>query len=271
MKRLAPTALALFAATLCTGCGERGAQTPIAPAPRTAQAARPGFDHSAFDEILRAHVKHGMLDYRALKTEHAAALDRYLQSLAAADPQGFANRDDELAYWLNAYNAFVIAGVLEHYPDIRSVMDFPDFFKAKRWKAAGEVRSLDQIENDIIRPRFEDPRIHFILVCAARSCPPLQDRAMDPAKLQSQLDAAARAAVNSANYVREDPGRKVLHLTRIMTWYRKDFVEEAGSLQAYVARYLKPPAKSRLHGSEYSIEFMDYDWALNDAGGAAPR
>jgi len=271
MKRLVPIAVAFFAAILCTGCQERGAQTPMAPAPPTAEAARADFDHSAFDQILRAHVKDGMVDYQALKNQQAAALDRYLQSLAAADPKSFANRDDELAYWLNAYNAFVIAGVLEHYPDIGSVMDVPEFFKAKRWKAAGQVRSLDEIENDIIRHVFEDPRIHFILVCAAQSCPPLQAEAMHPERLQSQLDAAARAALNSARYVREDPGRKVLHLTRIMSWYREDFVQEAGSLQTYVARYLKPPAKSRLHGSEYSIEFMDYDWALNDAGSSPPR
>jgi len=234
-------------------------------APAPAEAAAPtSFDHTLFDRILQVHVENGLVDYASLKAEDEADLDEYLQSLA--DAKGFDGSDDELAFWLNAYNAAVIKGILDRYPQVKSVMDIEGFFEDKRWRAAGRLRSLNEIENEIIRPRFEDPRIHFILVCAAQSCPPLPNRAMEGKTLQSQLDRATREAVNSTKYVQVDPEAKVFRLSRIMSWYRKDFEEEAGSLQAYVLRYIEDPAKSQLQGADYTVEFMDYDWALNDAG-----
>jgi hypothetical protein len=229
------------------------------------------FDHSAFDAILRAHVRNGMVDYRALAAQHAQELDAYIATLGAANADAFAGPDDELAFWLNAYNALVIKGVLELYPGLAKVMDAADFFETKRWKVAGALRSLNEIENEIIRPQFKDTRIHFILVCAARSCPPLQDRAMDPATLQSQLDDATRVAINDTKYVQVDARRKVLRLTRIMRWYKADFVESDGSLEAFLLRYLDEPAKSQLAAGNYKIEFMDYDWALNDARAVGTR
>ena len=255
------------AAALLLGCQSQPAPVSVGSEPVEAAIAKK-FDHSGFDAILRAHVRNGMVDYQALKSQH---LEDYIEALGSADPNAFAGRDDELAFWLNAYNAFVIGGVIERYPGLKSVMDVPDFFKKKRWKVAGKLRSLDEIENEIIRPRFKDPRIHFILVCAAQSCPPLQDRAMNAAELQSQLDSATRNAVNSTKYVRVDPKGRVLRLTRIMSWYRADFVEKDGSLEAFVVRYLDEPAKSQLKAGGYRVEFMDYDWRLNDAGAVATR
>jgi hypothetical protein len=257
-------------AAILLGCQSRTA--PVSIAPETVDAATAKmFDHSAFDAILRAHIREGMVDYQALKAEHAQELDAYIATLGAADEDAFVGPDDELAFWLNAYNAFVIKGVLELYPGLEKTTGVRDFFEEKRWEVAGALRSLNEIENDIIRPKFEDPRIHFILVCAAQSCPPLQDRAMNPAKLQAQLDDATRTAVNNTKYVQVDARRKALRLTRIMRWYRADFVEKDGSLEAFVLRYLDEPAKSQLEAGGYTIEFMDYDWRLNDAGAAASR
>jgi hypothetical protein len=264
-------ALAIAAsAAVLLGCQSRTAPVSIAPETVDAATAKT-FGHSAFDVILRAHVRDGMVDYGALKAQHAQQLDEYVEALGAADPEGFASGDDELAFWLNAYNALVIRGVLDLYPGLEKVIDVADFFEEKRWEAAGALRSLNEIENDIIRPQFEDPRIHFILVCAAQSCPPLHDEAMDPARLQSQLEDATRTAVNNTDYVQVDAARKVLRLTRIMRWYRADFVEKDGSLEAFVLRYLDEPARSQLEVGGYTIEFMDYDWRLNDAGAGASR
>ncbi|MCJ7749788.1 MAG: DUF547 domain-containing protein [Armatimonadetes bacterium] len=260
--------LPIVVALLLLGCQ---AETPEAAETTAAPTASPAgaptsasFDHTPFDRILQAHVKDGLVDYASLKAEHAADLDEYLQSLA--DAKGFDGSDDELAFWLNAYNASVIKGILDRYPNVKSVMDIEGFFDDKRWRAAGRLRSLNGIENEIIRPRFEDPRIHFILVCAAESCPPLPNRAMDGKTLQSQLDRAAKEAIDSIKYVQVDPDAKVLRLTRIMSWYRKDFEADAGSLQAYVLKYIEDPGKSQLQGADYTVQFMDYDWALNDAG-----
>lgn len=260
--------LMLLLAALLLGCQQRSApKMEAAPAPaEAAPAASPSasFDHTVFDRILQAHVEKGLVDYASLKAEDEADLDEYLQSLA--DAKGFDGSDDELAFWLNVYNAGVIKGILERYPNVKSVMDIEGFFDDKRWRAAGRLRSLNEIENEIIRPRFEDPRIHFILVCAAQSCPPLPNRAMEGKTLQSQLDRATRDAINSPKYVQVDPEAKVLRLTHTMSWYRKDFEAEAGSLQAYVLKYIEDPGKSQLQGADYTVQFMDYDWALNDAG-----
>ena len=253
--------LPLLVALLLLGCQAEtpeAAETTAVPTASPAETAAP----TSFDRILQAHVKDGLVDYASLKAEHAADLDEYLQSLA--DAKGFAGSDDELAFWLNAYNAGVIKGILDRYPNVKSVMDIEGFFDDKRWRAAGRLRSVNEIENEIIRPRFEDPRIHFILVCAAQSCPPLPNRAMNGKTLQSQLDRATKEAVNSAKYVEVDPEAKVLRLTRIMSWYRKDFEADAGSLQAYVLKYIEDPAKSQLQGADYTVQFMDYDWELND-------
>lgn len=269
MRACAAVLAAMCVGLLLAGCQQREGAGPIAS--RAVEAATRGFDHSAFDAILRAHVRDGAVNYAALKAEHSDELAGYVASLAEADPNGFTGADDELAFWLNAYNAFVIGGVLARYPEIEKVTDVGDFFKRARWKAAGGIYSLDQIENDIVRSKFEDPRIHFVLVCAAQSCPPLQAHAMDPTMLQEQLDRATREAVNDPKYVTIDPDGRVLRLTRIMSWYKQDFVEKDGSLEAFLQRYLDEPARNQLAQADFTIEFMEYDWALNDAGGSSTR
>jgi hypothetical protein len=227
--------------------------------------------HTLFDEILQAHVENGKVDYQALKAKDATQLKRYLEQLAGADSKRFADRDDELAFWLNAYNAGVISKVLARYPDITSVMDVKGFFDDKDLKVAGQARSLNEIENQIIRPEFKDPRVHWILVCGAISCPPLQNRAMEGATLQTQLDGAARLVVNNDKYVQIDQKAKRLRLSRIMTWYKQDFVDTYGSLEASLEKYLDEPARGQVKAGRYTVEFMPYDWALNDARASSAR
>ena len=261
--------LALALALALAGCGGAPGSAPAA-SDSASTASGASFDHTLFDDLLRARVHDGLVDYRTLKAEDSQALQDYLAAMAEADPEGFAGRDDKLAFWLNAYNACVIAGVVERYP-LASVMDVDEFFEEPRWRIAGQVRSLNQIENEIIRPRFQDPRIHFVLVCAAQSCPPLPSRAMQAATLQDDLDRITRAAVNDTRYVDIDAARRVLHVTRIMSWYHKDFEDEAGSLEAYLLQHLEEPARSQVQAGGYTIEFMAYDWALNDAPEPATR
>jgi hypothetical protein len=254
----------------CIGlCACGGREDTPTQAQAAAVPSRP--EHTLFDEILRAHVQRGLMDYRDLKAKDAGKLQQYLQQLAAADPTRFASRDDELAFWLNAYNAGVISKVLARYPDIKSVMDVKGFFDAKDLKVAGRARSLGEIENQIIRPKFKDPRVHWILVCAAMSCPPLPNRAMEGATLQKQLDAAARFVVNNDKYVQIDQKAERVRLSRIMSWYKQDFVDKHGSLEAFMLRYAEPARRKQLEAGKYAIEFMQYDWALNDAGRAGAK
>src|ERR1044072_5419910 len=150
------------------------------------------FSHEIFDRLLGSAVSpEGRVDYAGL-AKNQAELDCYLATLAAASPDShpeqFPSETDALAYWINCYNAFILRGVLDEYP-IKSVFETADgaFFKRKKYVAGGSIYSIDEIENEIIRKRFDEPRIHFALNCASNSCPVLYNEAFDSAKLDRQL------------------------------------------------------------------------------------
>lgn len=236
-----------------TACHNRAAETTGG---RAAQV-QPAPADAAYASVLRDWVKNGRVDYEGLKAESAQTPKAYMRSLA--EPRRFADQDAELAFWLNAYNACVLSRVVARHPRISRAMDVADFLKVKRWKVAGELRSLDRMENEIIRSRFKDPRIHFVLVCAARSCPPLQPRRMTGPSLEADLDRITRAMVNDARHVQLDAKAKRLRLARYMSWYRQDFVEKYGSLEAFLLRCLAEPARRQLEAAKHSIEFTEYD------------
>lgn len=222
------------------------------------------FDHSAFDRLLVDHVDaDGFVDYHGL-AERSADLDAYVESLATAafDELG---RDERLALLINAYNAFTLRLILDHYP-VESIRDIPgdERWKAVRWNLAGETYSLDQIEHELVRPNFREPRIHFVLVCAAVGCPPLRPEAYTADRLEEQLEDQTRSAHLSDRWVRYRPGSNVIELTRLYEWYAGDFEQVAGSVLAWVARYRGDLATELKAGAEIEVRFLDYDWSLND-------
>ena len=195
--RIAALALCLFGAAVGLGLGAADARTrlryvpgpPAVPAAEVLAAEPNGrsFDHARLDALLRAHVDStGLVDYAGLSRE-SAALDAYLASLASA-PFEELGRDEKLALLINAYNAFTHRLILDHRP-VSSIKDIPSGkrWDDRRWRLAGEMVSLDQIEHERIRAAFREPRIHFALVCAARSCPPLRAEAYVGDRLEAQL------------------------------------------------------------------------------------
>ena len=143
-------------------------------------------DHGAFDKILRDHVKRGRVDYAAIKARAKKDLDRYVHALGQAKLDGL-SRGEKLAFYLNAYNANVIKAVVERYP-VASVAKVKGFFDRKKIRVAGSTLTLNALEHQVIRKRFAEPRIHFALVCAARSCPPLPSRAFSAKRLEQDLE-----------------------------------------------------------------------------------
>lgn len=252
MKHLLVAALLLCGCKLsCLAPQAERIEAPIA----TTLEAPPGgeaFDHSAFDALVKAHAnpKSGRVDYAALKQQEAA-LDAYLKDLGSADVSRL-GRNDRKALLINAYNAFTLKLILENYPGIASIKDLSSPWKQARWKLAGETLSLDDIEHGLLRPIYEDARIHFAVNCASIGCPPLADFAFDGARLDEQLDDVTRAAMNNERYARVDG--ETLRLTALMNWYGDDF----GDVSAFVAKYRDDvPA-------EAGVTFLDYDWSLND-------
>jgi len=226
--------------------------------------------HAPFDGLLRAFVHDGVVDYGCFQV-HEDRLDRYLRDLDAVDLTNL-SPGDQLALWINAYNAFTIKLILSRYPKIASIKEIPRRWVRKDWTVGGEKYSLDQIENEILRRQFREPRIHFAIVCASKSCPDLAPEAYLDTRLDEQLDRAAHRFVadpgKGSKVARGTSplGRSVnkLYLSSIFKWFRADF-ERGGTLVDFVMPYLTGDARFFVEeaNSEPPIAFLDYDWTLN--------
>jgi len=229
---------------------------------RPAGAASPAVDNTLYAELLARHVHRGVVDYRGLKQEEPL-LDRYLDVLAAVDPVQLA-ADARFAFYVNAYNAWTLKLILNHYPGITSIKDAGSFWqspwKKKLARIDGDLLTLDEIENDILRPRFEDPRVHFAINCASKGCPPLYGVPFNGRDLDRQLDNVTRSFLN-------DPARyrlegNVLFVSRIFKWYREDFND---GIIVFFQTYAEGDLKALLQAKarDLDVRFLDYDWSLN--------
>ncbi len=256
-------------ATIFSGFSILFATLAFSPAEARAQGSA-GFDHSTFDELLRRHVDAaGFVDYPAFAASEE--FDRYLERLARADLTEL-DADERLALWINAYNAWTIRlindeGRPESIKDINKTLGFLSTGGAWRMRfarVADEEWTLDEIEHEIIRVRFDEPRIHFALVCAAIGCPPLRAEAYTGEALDQQLDGQARAFLRRSpeknRVVVED--RRV-YLSQIFDWYEEDFGDGREDLGRYLARWFDGAEADLLRSGDFRVEYTDYDWDLN--------
>ena len=191
---------------------------------------------------------------------------------SSADTTGW-SRAEQLAFWINAYNAYTIELVNKHEEraSIRNINQTAGFIKAKGpWKepivkAGGKTYSLDEVENEIIRKQWPEPRIHFALVCAAMSCPPLRSEAYTGAKLDPQLDSQGRAFVpDPARGSRVDVKERVVYASKIFDWYKEDFGGTREAVGRFIAQYYpESPEKQLLLRGEFDLDYLTYDWTLN--------
>ena len=230
-------------------------------------AGEPGtatFDHTAFDALLLSHVdSDGLVDYSGLASD-GRALAEYVNALRAAPFENL-GRDEKLALLINAYNAFTLQLIVEHYP-LDSIQSIPssDRWEAERWEIAGGRFSLDQIENVLIRANFREDRIHFALVCAALGCPKLRPQAYTGADIDEQLQRQVEEIHASERWFRYDEATGLVWLTQVYSWYSGDFVQLHGSILAAAGLY-SPELKQALDaGTAVGVRWLPYDWALND-------
>ncbi len=221
-------------------------------------AAAQSFDHSLFDGVLSRAVSAGLVDYARIGGDRA--FERYMAALATARPEEL-GADERLAFWINAYNACVIQGVLDN-PGMTRPTDVKGFFDKRTFPIAGRRVTLDEIENRIIRPTFREKLVHFGLVCAARSCPPLAGPAFTGATVRAELARRARLYLASPRN-RIDQGSGALQLSKIFDWYRDDFGGDRG-IRAFVASYGTPEMRAAIERAPTTpITFLEYDWRLN--------
>lgn len=216
-------------------------------------------DHGPLTELLGKYVDgSGQVAYAKWHASNAdrEALDAYLDEIASAKLDG-ASRDARLAFYINAYNANVIDAVLDRWP-VESVMKEEGFFKKVPHRVAGEQMTLDELEHKTIRPSFAEPRVHFVLVCAAKSCPRLRQKALTEKTLEADLEAATREFVPKATALKDGK----LRTSQLFNWFADDFEAAEGSVAAYLAKYLEG-AEQKAAQSGAKVVFGEYDWAIN--------
>jgi hypothetical protein len=216
-------------------------------------------DPAPFDAVLEARARNGGYDYRGTTGQDKKRLAAYLSNLGDADPARMA-ADERKAFWINAYNAWAIQTLLDN-PG-KKITDVAGAFDKSKHRVGGEGLTLDEIENRL--REMKDARIHFAIVCASKSCPPLASRAYRAEGLSEALDRQARDFVNDRGRNSIDRNRERIALSMIFKWNRKEFERDAATLKRYVSTYLLDPAAAQWLGSvPKEPEFLEYDWAPN--------
>lgn len=270
-----------FTAMLATTAPLRAATDLAAKFSPFAAEAGQTVDHSAWDAILKAHIKQddtglNRVDYTKLKADSHEKLKAYVAKLESVDPAKL-GRAEQFAYWANLYNAKTIDIIADFYPvgSIREISIDEGLFGflkksvnlAGPWKTpvvtvSGERLSLDNIEHDIMRKIFKDPRVHYAVNCAAVGCPNLNKNAFTGENLEAELDAGARAFVNTPRGIAIDADGNIT-ASSIYSWFQVDFGGTEASVLEHVRKYAEPELVARLEGRT-DIASFEYDWTLND-------
>ena len=225
--------------------------------------------HSDFDALLKKYVdNNGDVNYSAWKKNDQDTLASYLESLSQADPNKRASKAHKLAFWINAYNALTIHGILEKYPTSTIRNHTAKLFGYNIWKdlkvtVGDDAYSLDQIEHEILR-KMDEPRIHFAIVCASHSCPKLLNEAFDAHVLEEQLSQnAIDFFANPENFLLD--GDKV-KLSSILDWFGEDFGDNTSKILKSIEKYLPKDDAGIIKAAEYDLKvsFLPYSWKLND-------
>lgn len=220
--------------------------------------------HSLFDELLHKYVaRDGFVDYQGFKSERAK-LRKYLDLLQSTSPGTNWSKEEEIAYWINVYNAFTIDLVLEHYPvksikDIGSSIQIP--FVNTPWdikfiEIGGETYDLNNVEHGILRKKWKEPRVHFAINCASYSCPVLREEAYTADKLYKQLDDQAKRFINDD--FRNDITKSEAKLSKIFDWFGGDF-KAVMPLKDFINQYADVKITDQT-----DISYKEYDWRLNE-------
>lgn len=210
--------------------------------------------HETWDALLKKHVSTtGQVNYKGIKAEKSK-LEDYLKTLSTNAPEESWSKAEQMAFWINAYNAFTIKLIVDNYP----TSSITKLHAGKPWdqkwiKIGSKTYSLNNIENDILRPQFKDARIHFAVNCAAKSCPPLLNAAWTAANLNSNLDAQAKKFINNPAF--NKLSEKKAEISKIFEWYAADFGKLIDFLNKYATTKVSAKAK---------VSYLEYDWGLNE-------
>jgi hypothetical protein len=217
-------------------------------------AQEPSIFFDSADNFFKTFVKNGSVNYAEIKQNPKALSDLMAEvKKIKVSPE---NPDQYKAFWINSYNLAVISGIAKNYP-VNSPMDIDGFFDKISYEIGGKKVTLNSIENDLLRAKFPEPRFHFVLVCAAKSCPPIISEAYRAETLEKQLQLQTEKAMNDSQFVQVEKN-KVL-FSEIMKWYEQDFTKNGQTLIDFANKYRKTPIPTN-----FETGFYKYNWKLNE-------
>jgi hypothetical protein len=205
------------------------------------------------NSFFSKYVKKGKVDYAGIKA-NPEQLNEIVNYAKSSEP---GSGNTYKAFYINAYNIMTIKGIVENYPT-SSPLDISGFFKEKKHYVAGEMLTLDAIENVKLRKVFDDARIHFVVVCGAMSCPPIINQAYTAANVNSLMTRQAKSAVNADFFVKVDDAAKEVAVSMIMKWYEEDFVKDGQTTIDYLNKY-----RTSQIPSDYTVKYQEYNWKVN--------
>ena len=278
-KLLTVAALALFPGFV-SACSSTPAlpEQSSRPTSRPAQDAAAKFDHehTQWTAILKKHVDGDRFDYAAIQKD-PSALDAYIATLNAVTSQQLQSwtEDQRMAFWINVYNANTVKLVSGKYP-LKSIRDLGTvlnkvwnkrFIDMPALNPSGKNKklSLDDVEHKILRPRFEDARVHAAVNCASESCPPLRAEAFVAKRLDAQLDEQVRLWLADETRNQFDLAGGKMRVSEIFKWFKEDFVRDGQSVAGWIAEYAPDKVAEALKsGTKLKLGYLDYSWKLND-------
>ena len=230
--------------------------------------AAENMNQTIYDTMLKKYVSDGAVDYLKWKKNDLGIFEQYINSLAKVSLTNL-NKNEQKAFWINAYNALTIYAVLKHIPDngllakVFSVQMVLGFFDKITYTVAGETLTLNDIETKKLRQTFHDPRIHFALVCASRSCPKIQSAVFKEEGFDERLDSAARNFVQDTSRNRLNQKNNIFYLSEIFRWYGSDFIASAGTAVNFVKKYMGKEGSGYLSTRTVKVQYLFYDWLVN--------
>lgn len=228
-----------------------------------------------YTSLLQKYVQQGKVNYKELCKN--PDLSKYISTLQASDPEHIKDDKNRLAFWINAYNAYTLKIICDHYP-VKSINDLHSgglalgsVFKTTIWDKDIVVinhknTSLNNIEHKIIRPEFQDFRIHFALVCAAKSCPALRSEAYEGSTLDQQFDDQAKLFLSDSSKNRFDVAAQKASISKIFDWYQKDFGNNKSEVLLAISKYLPDQIRKSIQSApdKWDVDYTNYDWSLNE-------
>lgn len=235
------------------------------------------FDHSQYAKVLQTTVQNGKVNYQNLK-QHREDLDNYVASLESLSEENYnkMNRNEKMAFWVNAYNAITLRVIIDHYPIKRqgliglvfpsnSIRQIPGAWDRITHSVMGKGMTLNEIEHQILRKQFHDPRIHFALVCASIGCPEMRNEPYKGVKLDSQLSDQIHRFLSDPQKAHYNAQKLTLYLSPIFKWFKSDF-DAAGGILSFIRSHSQIVPFKDLPAAT-KIEWLGYDWSLNERSG----